>query len=447
MHPGTSVLRALGALGLGAALLLAAGGGARAASAGPPAPALAPAAAVVRATPSREPPPCCSLLPTAVVGGAAAGFAAGGDPSTVEAVGDVLERALPALALTDALLTGDLRTVGRSAVVLGGTWGVVYGLKQVISKQRPSGLDDGSFPSGHTAITFASAALIYNRHGPVWGLPAYAAAAFTGASRLIADRHYLDDVVAGAGIGWMIAQLVTGPRGGPSTASAWRWRVDLEVGWYRGLEHDLERGGSGELELDAWGALNAQDVFASLQITHRPRRARRLWARVDPLEQSADVRAPGDVRFGGLTIPAGQPFHVRWRTQRLTLGWSADLLRARRITLAAGVTLALQDRYVEVVRGGGLGRVSADDVELLPQAYGALRWQLARHLLLQAELQAVAWPDLADLTAQACLHWDLGGGWDVGAGLRLCAGQRRGGDTLEGEWVERSLVLSVGRAL
>jgi hypothetical protein len=77
---------------------------------------------------------------------------------------------------------------------------VTYGLKFAVDEQRPNG-EDGSFPSGHTSITFAGAEFIRKQYGWQWGAPAYAAAGFVGWSRVETQDHWWHDVLAGAAIG------------------------------------------------------------------------------------------------------------------------------------------------------------------------------------------------------------------------------------------------------
>ena len=68
-----------------------------------------------------------------------------------------------------------------------------------VEEDRPNG-EEGSFPSAHTAITFAGAEFIRKEYGWAWGAPAYAAASFVGWSRVETDDHWWHDVAAGAAI-------------------------------------------------------------------------------------------------------------------------------------------------------------------------------------------------------------------------------------------------------
>lgn len=83
---------------------------------------------------------------------------------------------------------------------------VVQPVKRIVRCRRPDGTDDHSFPSGHSAIAFSGAELCRQEYGMPCGIVAYSTAALTGWLRLRADRHWLTDVVAGAGIGILSAQ-------------------------------------------------------------------------------------------------------------------------------------------------------------------------------------------------------------------------------------------------
>lgn len=78
---------------------------------------------------------------------------------------------------------------------------VTYGLKYSVEERRPDGSGDDSFPSGHTAISFAGAEFIRKQYGWGWGAPAYAAASFVGWSRVHTQDHWSHDVAVGAAIG------------------------------------------------------------------------------------------------------------------------------------------------------------------------------------------------------------------------------------------------------
>jgi membrane-associated phospholipid phosphatase len=81
---------------------------------------------------------------------------------------------------------------------------VVHSLKNILDVERPDGSTNNSFPSGHTALSFVGAHLLFKEYKDVspWiGIAGYATATATGAMRILNRRHWLSDVLAGAGIG------------------------------------------------------------------------------------------------------------------------------------------------------------------------------------------------------------------------------------------------------
>ncbi len=82
-------------------------------------------------------------------------------------------------------------------------------LKTVTKVERPDGSSRNSFPSGHTATAFMGAELLRREYWDVspWiGVAGYAVAAGTGFFRMYNNRHWLTDVIAGAGIGILSAE-------------------------------------------------------------------------------------------------------------------------------------------------------------------------------------------------------------------------------------------------
>jgi membrane-associated phospholipid phosphatase len=85
---------------------------------------------------------------------------------------------------------------------------LVNGLKYTVCEPRP-GTDTkrNSFPSGHTATAFTGAELVRQEYGWGIGSAAYAVAIATGALRIYNNRHWCNDVLAGAGIGILSANV------------------------------------------------------------------------------------------------------------------------------------------------------------------------------------------------------------------------------------------------
>jgi hypothetical protein len=82
--------------------------------------------------------------------------------------------------------------------------GIVFSVKNISNEVRPDGSDNLSFPSGHTAASFVGAEFLrqeYKDVSPWYGVAGYAMATTTAYLRMHNNKHWLSDVVAGAGIG------------------------------------------------------------------------------------------------------------------------------------------------------------------------------------------------------------------------------------------------------
>ena len=83
---------------------------------------------------------------------------------------------------------------------------LINAVKYTANVKRPNGADH-SFPSGHTATAFMGAELVRQEYGTWYGLGAYTMATAIGVARLYNDRHWLSDVLAGAGFGVLSAKV------------------------------------------------------------------------------------------------------------------------------------------------------------------------------------------------------------------------------------------------
>jgi membrane-associated phospholipid phosphatase len=123
---------------------------------------------------------------------------------------DVLQFAIPATALGTTLVLKDFKGSQEFAKGFIATGTTTYGLKYLIHERRPSH-GNHSFPSGHTAIAFFGSGFIHKRYGWKYAIPAHAAAAFIGYSRVKTKEHWIHDVIGGAAIGLLYSMLFTTP--------------------------------------------------------------------------------------------------------------------------------------------------------------------------------------------------------------------------------------------
>jgi len=156
------------------------------------------------------------------------------EKSDTEKAGDIIQLLLPATAYaaTFYLDDNDGRTQFYKSIAANIV--ITHSLKFLINKERPNGGDNKSFPSGHTSAAFHGAAFIQKRYGWKYGLPAYVAASFVGYSRVYADKHYVEDVIAGAIIGTLSSYYFTSPSRGLSlnlTANSRSAGISIRKKW------------------------------------------------------------------------------------------------------------------------------------------------------------------------------------------------------------------------
>jgi membrane-associated phospholipid phosphatase len=120
------------------------------------------------------------------------------------AYGDLLGQLAP-----NILYVGGMALAHKSSQAMGMFKATAYScsvttlIKYTAREPRPdNNLERNSFPSGHTTSAFAFSGYVAAEHGWKWGVPATLMSSFVGYSRINDNRHWIQDVVAGAAIGW-----------------------------------------------------------------------------------------------------------------------------------------------------------------------------------------------------------------------------------------------------
>ena len=101
-----------------------------------------------------------------------------------------------------------LASAGLSYAIMAG---IVNGIKYTAKEMRPDGSQANSWPSGHTATSFVGATLLHKEYGltrsPWFSVAGYGVATATGVMRVLNNRHWVSDVMSGAGIGILSGEL------------------------------------------------------------------------------------------------------------------------------------------------------------------------------------------------------------------------------------------------
>ncbi len=105
-------------------------------------------------------------------------------------------------------------SIGDAAGYYAVTMAIMTASTRIIKSQtyrlRPDGTTNNSFPSGHTATSFAAAEFLrqeYKDVSPWIGYAGYLVAGSTGILRIYNNRHWVSDVVAGVGFGVISTKL------------------------------------------------------------------------------------------------------------------------------------------------------------------------------------------------------------------------------------------------
>ena len=219
------------------------------------------------------------------------------------------------------------------------------------------------------------------RAGWKWGVPALGAAGFVGYSRIKGQKHFTDDVIAGAGIALMYNWLFTKPLGenvwikpkkfygggygvavqvdpgGSGTDSGrqrrsptdFNYRLAFEFGAVNGRRLDVQAPpGEGTLiGLDA----QQQNITATSRLKfewmfRRPHEFNFFWAPIEA--RDFDAVPKEDVSFGGVTFPAGVPTAARFRFDEIGFRYRYGLVDNRWVGVRVGTTLAVRETLASI---------------------------------------------------------------------------------------------------
>lgn len=143
-----------------------------------------------------------------------------GSRKAVAVTTDVAAIALPVATLAGVLIEKDWEGLKQGALTGAVTAAATLLLKYTVKEDRPDYSNNHSFPSGHTAVGFATATFLQRRYGWKFGVPAYIVGTYIAWGRVYSKKHHWWDTVAGAAIGAGSALIFTTP---------WAQKHDLQL--------------------------------------------------------------------------------------------------------------------------------------------------------------------------------------------------------------------------
>lgn len=140
--------------------------------------------------------------------------------------GDFLGSGIPSLMIVGGQYLWDPQEQNWMSHARAVAWetAIVTIMKYSFGRKRPGGSQNHlSFPSGHTAVAFATATSLTYSYGWKVGVVAFPVATFVGFSRLADDAHWGSDVVGGAFVGFIVARACSFIETDESLTSRAQW--------------------------------------------------------------------------------------------------------------------------------------------------------------------------------------------------------------------------------
>ena len=138
----------------------------------------------------------------------------------------------------------------------------------------------GSFPSQHSAISWAVASVIAHEYpGVLTQVFSYGLAGAVSAARVEGHDHFLSDTVIGGALGWYIGRQVYRARSSDAEIDVHKWGT-FERTENSERDHAIGQMGSSYVPLDSW-MYDALDRLAAMGYTKGGSGAMRPWTRLE----------------------------------------------------------------------------------------------------------------------------------------------------------------------
>lgn len=380
------------------------------------------------------------------------------DPEDNAGIGDVTRYVPAAAGLIMTLIGKDMQGLKQWSLVGASSLLATSALKHITDKERPNAYNFGSFPSGHATAGFFGAGFVYRRYGPRWGVPAYAVAAYTGATRIKAERHYVDDVISSFslglisnwlfttpvsdrvainpmlgdnGVGFSVTVATTGQSRELSTSDdasrRTRFRYQWEFGPASVAENSVATGSAGDPIDFRFDQQNDPLYAAQIALDWYPDNRRDdVLVGFTPFEIRDFGSFDGDTDFAGVVFPPGEDVRSRAVAYDLTATYRYQLVPDGHFDVRIGggfvvlytlAGLAVVDRRQSV---GGLDFEDERALSVMPTIHLHLGYGFGHKQRLSVFAEADGMDLSSDryLDATAQIRYRITPRWDVGLGFR-----------------------------
>ncbi len=361
---------------------------------------------------------------------------------SLETTGDILQILIPAAALGKTYFDDDQEGRLQFWKSAGTTFGVVHGTKALAGKLRPSRANTSSFPSGHTASAFTGAAFLHHRYGLAWGAPAYALAGVVGYSRIDADAHYADDVLAGANVAILsslffvsaedsavsnsplqsdgLGVTVTMTNEGLSQQrklpglyeGKWRYSFQFGPAYLKKNIIGIPETSGSSVDIEDFDGENDPLTTALSVVEYQYNQKQSYYASFVPYELREVTSLENTVTLGGREYKEAEKLRVQYRLYDAVLGWQYKLIDTQNWHLNAGVDLSVQRTLVKFTSEDA-GRAGASDWTAVLSPSFELQYRVTPRLSAFANASASDYSDSELLNAEAGLRWQMDRRWDA----------------------------------
>ena len=369
------------------------------------------------------------------------------DDQDITDAGDVLTIALPLSAWLGTAIAKDKEGAIMFTKSFASTMIITSVGKEIAAKYRPQGESTQSFPSGHASSAFSGASFLYTRYGKAYGIPAYALAAFTAYSRVNANAHHIDDVMAGASVGLFNNWFFVSPHESrvvayPSIYND-NYYMNLSINTGKTKSSDLsERGkyryalyfgpadqrtnivkspndSSGtEFNLIDFSERNDPTTTANIMFSAQLSDRSELMFSIEPFEARDIGQFSNPVNFAGDTFAANTDVNSRYRLIDSRIQYQYDLLASNVWDFKVGAAVSAQRTVLELETTEDVpvsyGKV--DDWVFLPLLHLEGAYHLGKSMVITAEGSWIETSEDEQFDASLMFNYLFDRHWDAGIG-------------------------------